>query len=123
MKKLGVIIIQVLFLHVFLFLGIMLKHIIPSPIPASMYGLLLLFLALLFHIVKLEWVEKGAGWLMAELLLFFVPSAVGIVNYQQIISLQGLEIVVLITVSTIIVMGLTALTADKIAVRKRRRSS
>ncbi|HAM79467.1 CidA/LrgA family protein [Ornithinibacillus bavariensis] len=123
MKKLGVIIIQVLFLHVFLFLGIMLKHIIPSPIPSSMYGLLLLFLALLFHIVKLEWVEQGAGWLMAELLLFFIPSAVGIVNYQQIISLQGLEIVVLITVSTIIVMGLTALTADKIAVRKGRRSS
>jgi holin-like protein len=122
MKKLGVIVIQVLFLHVFLFLGIVLKHIIPSPIPASMYGLLLLFLALAFHVVKLEWVEQGAGWLMAELLLFFVPSAVGIVNYQQIISLQGLEIVVLITISTMIVMGLTALTADKIAARKRSRS-
>jgi holin-like protein len=122
MKKLGVIVIQVLFLHVFLFLGIVLKHFIPSPIPASMYGLLLLFLALVFHVVKLEWVEQGAGWLMAELLLFFVPSAVGIVNYQQIISLQGLEIVVLITISTMIVMGLTALTADKIAARKRSRS-
>lgn len=119
MKKLGVIIIQVLFLHVFLFLGIALKQILPLPIPGSMFGLLLLFLALNFNIVKIEWVEQGAGWLLAELLLFFVPSAVGIVNYQEIISVQGLGIVLLITISTIIVMGITGITADKIAVWKK----
>ncbi|MDY0409897.1 CidA/LrgA family protein [Virgibacillus soli] len=122
MKKLGIIIIQVLFLHVFLFLGMALKHVLSLPIPGSMFGLLLLFLALSFRIVKIEWVEQGASWLMAELLLFFVPSAVGIVNYQQIMSMQGLEIVLLITISTIIVMGLTGLTADKIAARKGSRS-
>jgi holin-like protein len=117
--KLGVIIIQVLLLNVFLWLGTALKTIIPLPIPASMFGLFLLFLALCFKIIKLEWVEQGATWLMAELLLFFVPSAVGVVNYQQIISIQGAEIVVLIAVSTIIVMGMTALTAEKITGRKR----
>ena len=117
--KLGVIVIQVLFLHVFLFLGVALKELIPLPIPASMFGLALLFLALYFKIIKLEWVEKGASWLMAELLLFFIPSAVGIVNYDEIISLQGAEIVVLIAISTAIVMGMTALIAEKISVRKR----
>lgn len=117
--KLGIIIIQVLFLHVFLFLGVVLKQVIPLPIPASMLGLGLLFLALSCHIIKIEWVEQGATWLMAELLLFFIPSAVGIVNYQQIISMQGVEIVVLIAVSTMIVMGMTALTAEKITARKR----
>ncbi|CRK82735.1 CidA/LrgA family protein [Neobacillus massiliamazoniensis] len=117
--KLGVIIIQVLFLHVFLFLGAALKEVIPLPIPASMYGLCLLFLALCCKIIKLEWVEKGANWLMAELLLFFIPSAVGIVNYNDIFSLQGAEIIVLIVISTIIVMGMTALVAEKITGRKR----
>ncbi|NRD80101.1 CidA/LrgA family protein [Bacillus sp. BRMEA1] len=116
--KLGVIILQVGILNIFLFLGMLVKHFIPLPIPASMFGLCLLFLALCFKIIKLEWVEKGAAWLMAELLLFFVPSAVGIVNYQQIISMQGAEIIVLIAVSTIIVMGMTALTAEKITGRK-----
>lgn len=119
MKKLGVILLQILFLHVFLFLGMALKQIVPLPIPSSMIGLGLLFLALCLRLIKLEWVEQGSGWLMAELLLFFVPSAVGIVNYEQIISIQGLQIVLLITISTIIVMGMTALTADKIAARRR----
>ncbi|MFZ7946820.1 MULTISPECIES: CidA/LrgA family protein [Bacillaceae] len=67
----------------------------------------------------MEWVEKGANWLLAELLLFFIPSAVGIVNYHDILSLQGAEIVGLIAISTIIVMGLTALVAEKMTGRKR----
>ena len=117
--RLGVIVIQVLFLHVFLFLGAALKEVIPLPIPASMFGLFLLFLALFFKIIKLEWVEKGANWLLAELLLFFIPSAVGIVNYDEILSLQGAEIVGLIGISTIIVMGMTAVTAEKMSGRKR----
>ncbi|WP_040208821.1 CidA/LrgA family holin-like protein [Neobacillus jeddahensis] len=116
--KLGVIIIQVLFLYLFLFLGAAVKEIIPLPIPASMFGLFLLFLALCLKMIKLEWVEKGANWLLAELLLFFIPSAVGVVNYDEILSVQGAEIVGLIGVSTIIVMGMTALTAEKIMGRK-----
>jgi holin-like protein len=119
MMKLGIIILQVCFLYVFFFLGTALKQIIPLPIPASIFGLFLLFLALCCKVIKLKWVEQGSKWLMAELLLFFVPSAVGIVNYQQIISIQGVEIVLLIAFSTMIVMGMTALTAEKISVRKR----
>ena len=119
MMKLGVIILQVLFLHVFLFLGAALKEVIPLPIPASMFGLFLLFLTLCLKIIKIEWVERGANWLLAELLLFFIPSAVGIVNYDEILSLQGAEIVGLIGISTIIVMGMTALTAEKISGRRR----
>jgi len=117
--KFAFIVLQVLFIHVFLFLGAALKVVIPLPIPASMFGLILLFLALYLNIVKLEWVEKGATWLMAELLLFFVPSAVGIVNYDDILSLQGVEIVLLIGVSTVIVLGMTALVAERITGRKR----
>ncbi|MED4204917.1 CidA/LrgA family protein [Neobacillus mesonae] len=117
--KLGVIIIQVLIIHVFLFLGAAVKEVVPLPIPASMFGLCLLFLALFLKIIKLEWVEKGANWLMAELLLFFIPSAVGIVNYDEIISLQGAEIVMLIGISTMIVVGMTAVIAEIMTRRKK----
>lgn len=110
--RIGTILIQILFIHVFLLLGIILKNLLSIPIPASMVGLVLLFLALFFKIIKLEWVEKGANWLMAELLLFFIPSAVGIVNYDEIASWQGVEIVLMIGISTFIVMGLTAFIAD-----------
>ncbi|WP_112181938.1 CidA/LrgA family protein [Paraliobacillus zengyii] len=110
--RIGKILIQIIFIHVFLLLAIGLKHLLSIPIPASMIGLVLLFLALFFKIIKLEWVEQGANWLMAELLLFFIPSAVGIVNYDEIASWQGVEIVLIIGLSTFIVMALTAFIAD-----------
>lgn len=113
------IIIQIAFIHLFLFIGAGIKALIPMPIPASMIGLMVLFLALMLKVVKLEWVETGANWLLAELLLFFVPSAVGIVNYNEILSWQGAETVLLIGLSTVIVMGTTAYIAEKLYNRKR----
>ena len=119
MKKVLMVIIQILFIHVFLFLGMAVKMVLPLPIPASMVGLLILLLALILKIVKLEWVEKGGNWLLAELLLFFIPSAVGIVNYDEVMSWQGIESVLLIGVSTFIVIGTTAFMSEKINNWKR----
>ena len=114
MKKIITIILQILFIHIFLFLGSAVKAIVPIPIPAAMVGLLLLFLSLLLGIVKLEWVEQGGNWLLAELLLFFIPSAVGIVNYEEMLSWQGFKSVLLIGLSTFIVIGSTAFIAEKL---------
>jgi len=112
------IILQIIFIHVFLFLGIAIKQFLDIPIPASMIGLVILLICLFLRIVKLEWIEKGGNWLLAELLLFFIPSAVGIVNYDEILSLQGLESILLIGLSTFIVMAVTAYIADYIQTRK-----
>ena len=114
MNKIITIILQILFIHIFLFLGSAVKAIVPIPIPAAMVGLLLLFLGLLVGIVKLEWVEQGGNWLLAELLLFFIPSAVGIVNYEEMLSWQGFISVLLIGLSTFIVIGSTAFIAEKL---------
>jgi len=113
-KKIITIILQILFIHIFLFLGSAVKAIVPIPIPSAMVGLLLLFLSLLLGVVKLEWVEQGGNWLLAELLLFFVPSAVGIVNYDDMLSWQGFMSVLLIGLSTFIVIGSTAFIAEKL---------
>ena len=114
MKKIITIILQILFIHIFLFLGSAVKAIVPIPIPSAMVGLLLLFLSLLLGVVKLEWVEQGGNWLLAELLLFFIPSAVGIVNYDEMLSWQGFMSVLLIGLSTFIVIGSTAFIAEKL---------
>jgi holin-like protein len=113
-KKIITIILQILFIHIFLFLGSTVKAIVPIPIPSAMVGLLLLFLSLLLGVVKLEWVEQGGNWLLAELLLFFIPSAVGIVNYDDMLSWQGFMSVLLIGLSTFIVIGSTAFIAEKL---------
>jgi holin-like protein len=121
--KIMTIIVQILFIHVFLFLGSAVKAVVPLPIPASMVGLLFLLISLLLGIVKLEWIEQGGNWLLAELLLFFIPSAVGIVNYDELLSWQGVESVLLIGLSTFIVIGSTAFIAEKVNNRKARELS
>jgi holin-like protein len=82
------------------------------PIPGSIIGLILLFCLLQFKIVKLEWIELGATFLLSELLLFFVPSAVGIIQYEKILSLYGIKLVLVIVLSTIAVMTCTGLSSD-----------
>jgi len=116
--KILTIIVQILFIYIFLLLGSVVKEIVPLPIPGSMFGLLLLLLALKLGIVKLEWMEQGGNWLLAELMLFFVPSAVGIINYDEMLSWQGLESVLLVGISTFIVISSTAYIAEKINNRK-----
>lgn len=114
------IILQIVFIYLFLLLGTAIKAVVSLPIPASMIGLLLLLLALKLGIVKLEWIEQGGNWLLAELMLFFVPSAVGIINYDEIFSWHGFESILLIGISTFIVIGITAFIAEKINNRKER---
>ena len=112
--KIAKIILQILLITIFLFLGSAVKSMIDIPIPASMVGLLLLLMALGVNIIKLEWIDQGANWLLGELLLFFIPSAVGIVNYDEMMSWQGIESILLVGISTIIVIATTAYVAEKI---------
>lgn len=106
------IIVQIIILYGILLLGDGIAKLLHLPIPGSIIGLVLLFTALQFHIVKLEWVDLGAGLLTGELLLFFVPSAVGVVQYDQIVGAIGIKLVAVIVLSTIVVMACTGLVAD-----------
>ncbi|MFK2826621.1 CidA/LrgA family holin-like protein [Bacillus sp. B190/17] len=92
-------------------------------IPGSILGIFVVFVLLQTKIIRLEWIEIGANWLLAELLLFFIPSAVGIMKYKNILIEDGVYVILVIIISTIIVMACTGLTAKKIAERKEREHS
>lgn len=86
------------------------------PLPGSIIGLVLLFCLLQFNILRVEWVELGANLLLAELLLFFIPSAVGIIQYQSLLLTNGVQILTVVIVGTILIMASSGLIAKKIAV-------
>lgn len=90
------------------------------PVPGSIIGIALVFILLQTKVIKLEWVELGANWLLAELLLFFIPSAVGIMNYIPMLEHDGVRIVVIVIFSTILVMVSSGLLAGTMAKRKER---
>ena len=97
------------------------------PLPANLTGMLLLLVCILLGVVKAQWFSAGARWLLAEMLLFFVPAVVAVVNYQELLLQEGWRIMVVLIVSTVLVLGTTALVVDRVyrlelkLARRRRR--
>lgn len=84
------------------------------PLPANLTGMLLLLACILLGVVKAQWFEAGARWLLAEMLLFFIPAVVAVVNYQDLLLEEGWRIMVVLLVSTTLVLGTTALVVDRV---------
>lgn len=84
------------------------------PLPANLTGMLLLLVCILLGVVKARWFSAGARWLLAEMLLFFVPAVVAVVNYQELLLQEGWRIMVVLVVSTVLVLGTTALVVDRV---------
>lgn len=93
---------------------------LPWPVPGNVVGLLIMLLLLVTRGIRLEWVEAGANWLLAEMLLFFIPAAVGIVQYKNLIAGSGVRLLLVIGVSTALVMAATGVTAEYLSRRRGR---
>ena len=91
------------------FLGEILNFLIPLPIPASIYGIVILLLALKFKIVKISDVDGVSKFLIEIMPIMFVPAAVGLINSFDIIKESYLEYIILIVVSTVCVMAVSGL--------------
>ncbi|GGJ03116.1 CidA/LrgA family protein [Paenibacillus hunanensis] len=123
MKNIGKGIIQVAALMGFSELLNLLVSWLHLPVPGSIIGIAILFILLQSRVIKLEWVDIGASWLLAELLLFFIPSAVGVMNYIPMLEQDGVRIMVIVIFSTILVMASSGLLAAIMSKRKERHSS
>ncbi len=97
---------QFLIILGFTFAGEALQRLVPLPIPASVYGLLLLFGALCLGIVKLEQVKETGHFLASILPVLFVAPTVGIIEYWGLISAQLLPIALILVASTVLTFGI-----------------
>jgi holin-like protein len=68
-------------LWAFLALGTAVVDLLGVPLPGSVAGMLLLWAALEARVVRLEWLDRGAGSLLGLLGLLFVPAGVGLTQY------------------------------------------
>ncbi len=89
------------------FLGELLYVIIPLPIPASVYGLVLMLAALCTGIIRLNQVKETAGFLIEIMPVMFIPAAAGLLNSWSLLRPVWIPFIVITLVSTIIVMGVT----------------
>lgn len=113
-RRTTLIIMQVISLILLSKIGDIVVAFLHLSIPGSIIGLFLLLFLLFKKWVRVQWFELGASLLLSEMLLFFVPSATGIVQYGALISADGWRLFLVIAISTLFVMGITGLVADRL---------
>lgn len=88
------------------------EYVIPLPVAASVYGLLLMLFGLMTHIIPLEKVEGAADFLIENMALMFVPPTVAIISCVEELKQMLVPIIVICLVTTLIVMVVTGRTAQ-----------
>ena len=98
---------QFLIIMGFTLLGEVLQRIVPLPIPASVYGIALLFTALCLKLLRVEQVKETGSFLSSILPILFVSPAVGIVEDWALIRDDLLAILLLLIGTTVLTFGIS----------------
>ena len=103
---------QFLIILLFSFLGEGLKALLPLPVPASIYGLVLLFTALEFGIIKLSAVENAGKFLIEIMPVMFIPAGVGLMVSWNVLKPLLIPVGIITFVSFVAVAVATGKTAQ-----------
>lgn len=102
------------------FVGEILEKWIPLPIPASIYGIILLFLCLKLNIIPHDAVHETGKFLIEIMPLMFIPAAVGLLETWDVIAPAWLEYVAVTVISTWVVMIVSGRVTQFVIRRKRK---
>lgn len=112
---------QFLVILLFTFSGELLKYLLPFPVPSSIYGLILLFLALELKIIRLETIRETGKFLIEIMPLLFIPAGAGLIDSWDALKPICVPVIVIMIVSTIVVMVVSGW-VTQFVIRKGRRS-
>ena len=100
------------------FLGEVLKMFIPLPIPASVYGLVLMLVCLMTGVLKTSQVKDAAFFLIEIMPVMFIPAAAGLVDSWGVLRPLIVPIMIITVVITVFVMAVTGRVAQMIAQKR-----
>lgn len=100
MKTLG----QIVIILLVSFAGELLNYCLPLPIPASIYGIVILFCLLEFKVIPFRAVKETGDFLVSIMQLMFIPAAVGLLEAWDVIAPNWLPYILITLTSTFVVM-------------------
>ena len=112
MKRFTRLLIELIALLAIYLLGCQLAVWLTLPIPGGVVGLGLLLATFASGLIKPAALQLGAGELMAEMLLFFIPALMSLLDYGGLLRNDGWRILLVIGLSTLAVMLVTAFTVE-----------
>lgn len=104
------------------FLGELLNFLLPLPVPASIYGLVILFLLLLTKVIKVETIRETSDFFLVTMPILFIVAGVGVIDYWDIIKPRLAPAAIIMLVVTIVIMVSTGkITQLLIKAKEKRR--
>ncbi len=103
------------------FLGEILGEVIPFLIPASIYGIVILFLCLKLRWIPYESVRETGVFLIEIMPLMFIPAAVGLLESWEVIRPAWLQYIAMTVLSTFVVMVVSGRVTQAVIRRKKRK--
>ncbi|MDO4523330.1 MAG: CidA/LrgA family protein, partial [Eubacteriales bacterium] len=102
------------------FIGEALHALLPLPVPASIYGLVLMLTLLMSKRIRLEQVKLAGDLLLEIMPPLFIPVSVGLITVWGDLAKRLIPILVITVVTTIIVMAVTGLVSQAVIRRQRK---
>lgn len=87
------------------FIGEVLSYVIPAPIPASIYGIVILFAGLVTKIIPLDAVKDTGKFLVEIMPVMFIPAGVGLINSWDVMKPSIVQYAIVTLMTTIFVMA------------------
>ena len=91
------------------FIGEALHHFLPLPVPGSIYGIVILFVALVSGVLKVDQIKETSAFLIEIMPAMFIPAAVGLIDVWDLLESKWPVYLLIIVVSTILVMVISGL--------------
>ena len=106
---------QLMIILAFCLAGQLLQELVPLPVPAAIYGFVLLFLALCTGLLKEEHIADTADFLVKIMAVLFVAPAVNLLSYYELIAKNWVGIVTIVVVSTLCVFTVAGLVTQALS--------
>ncbi len=96
---------QLLIILTISLLGEALHRLIPLLIPASIYGLVIMLLALKFKLLRLDQLQDTAEFLIGVMVFMFIPPSVGLIEYWGELKSILLPALLITVITSLLVIG------------------
>ena len=114
--------VQFLIIAAVSFAGEILNAVVPLPVPASIYGIVILFVLLQCRIVKVSMVREASSFLIGMMPVLFITAAVGLVESWGVISGSWIQYLVITLVTTVLVMVVSGAVTQFVIRRAKKRN-
>lgn len=101
------------------FVGEILNYLIPLPIPASIYGIVIMFTGLVTKLIPLAAVRETGKFLVELMPVMFIPAGVGLMDSWGLVKQNLWSYVVITLVTTILVMGVSGMVTQAVIRMKK----